>query len=455
MKNRKLIKDIAKVLLMVIITTLALSTVSCSLLPGIEPEQPDNKPQSKKFPEYADDREMLIGGWDSPLNTLEDIQIAKDMGLTHMFLGQNAAKRGTEAYEAALRLYEQVGLKVIVQTTNAFTSKNDPYDPTDYSQFPAVDFINYWDEPYYSTIDVVAELVKEHYEKYGNTGIGAYGNLLPNSATGAFEGHSFKEYVEKWTEEVLMLIPEEDRWLSIDLYPLEERNGQAYMRSNWLGCIEAAALQAKKSNAKVHFFLQATEHYNYRAVKEEDIRFQFYVNMAFGVQGFSYFTYGDSFLADFEHSCVSRDGSGTIHDTYYMAQTVNNEIKAFDHVYLNYEWQGTLPIIGKNNEGGYNTNFDGLTNSLETLDVCNRWDATEDALIGVFKDADGNDGLIVTNFTDPAYRIDNLVRFDFKDVTKIRVYRGGVAYDYEVLNNRFDLELAPGEGVFMILLSDR
>ena len=29
MKNRKLIKDIAKVLLMVIITTLALSTVSC------------------------------------------------------------------------------------------------------------------------------------------------------------------------------------------------------------------------------------------------------------------------------------------------------------------------------------------------------------------------------------------------------------------------------------------
>lgn len=407
--------------------------------------------QRKSLPEYEDDREMMIGGWDAPLSTVEDIQIAKDMGLTHIFLDEFHVKRGTEAYENALRLYEQVGLNVIVQTSNASRTETVIDDDTDYSLFPAVTHINYWDEPYYSTIDRVAELAAEHIEKYGD-GIMFFGNLYPNSSTSTFEGNSYKEYVRKWAEEVLEQFPEGKRYLSVDIYPLEERNGEPRIRSNWLGCIETVALQAKKSKAIAHFFIQSTKHYNYRAVKEEDIRFQFYVNMAFGVKAFSYFTYSDSVLADFDHSCVSRTESGRLHDTYYMAQTVNGEIKKFDHVYLNYEWQGTLPIIGKNNEDGYNLNFDGLSSSLETLEVCNRWDATEDALVGVFKDEDGNDGLIVTNFTDPALRKDNLVRFDFKDVSKLRVYRGGVAYDYEVVNNRFDLELEPGEGVFIILV---
>ena len=120
--------------------------------------------------------------------------------------------------------------------------------------------------------------------------------------------------------------------------------------------------------------------------------------------------------------------------------------------YLNYEWQGTLPILGKNNKEGYNLNFDGLSAPLETLEVAKRWGATEDALVGAFKDAQGNDALIVTNFTDPAYPVDNLVRFEFNDVSAVRIYRGGVARDYEVVNNRLDVELAPGEGVFIILV---
>lgn len=37
------------------------------------------------FPEYADDKQMMIGGWDSPMNTLEDYRMAKEMGLTTYF----------------------------------------------------------------------------------------------------------------------------------------------------------------------------------------------------------------------------------------------------------------------------------------------------------------------------------------------------------------------------------
>ena len=151
--KKKTIKKVAKFLAMMLMSTMIFSMVSCF-------------GNTKSFPEYEDDREMMIGGWDSPMNTLEDIQIAKDMGLTHMFLDQNHARRGTPEYEAALRLYEQVGLNVIVQTTNAFKNEGALNDNTDYSQFPSVDFINYWDEPYWSSMERVAELYAEHIAKY-------------------------------------------------------------------------------------------------------------------------------------------------------------------------------------------------------------------------------------------------------------------------------------------------
>lgn len=427
-------------------SAIILSMTSCFDFSFFEEEEE----RTNNFPVYIDDREMMIGGWDAPMNTLEDIQIAKDMGLTHIFLDQYHAKRGTQAYKDALKLYEQVGLKVIVQTSSGFDQEVPINDDTDYSEFPAVEFINYWDEPHYSTIDRVAELVQEHLDKYGDE-VKFYGNLLPNTSTQRFNGHSFKEYVQKWAEDVIEKLPEGQRVLSVDIYPLQEKNGQPVMKTSWLAGVETICLQAKKSNAIPHFFLLSTEHYSYRAINEEDIRFQFYVNMAFGAQAFSYFTYADSVLSDFEHAFVSRTKTGKVYDTYYMAQTVNNEIKNFDHVYLNYEWQGTLPIIGTNNESGKNANFDGLTAALTDLEVASRWDSTEDALVGVFKDGYGNDGLIVTNFTDPALSLDNLVRFEFNNVSKVRIYRGGIPYDYEVVNNRLDVELEPGEGVFIIL----
>ena len=100
--NKKIVKRIVKVLQVTLAATMILFAVGCS-------------EQEAAFPEYEDDREMMIGAWDSPMNTLEDIQLAKDMGLTHMFLDSVYAKRGTEAYEEALKLYEQVGLDVIVK----------------------------------------------------------------------------------------------------------------------------------------------------------------------------------------------------------------------------------------------------------------------------------------------------------------------------------------------------
>ena len=71
-------------------------------------------PANETYPEYEDNKSMWIGGWDVPMNTLEDYQMAKDMGLTHMFIDNMFAKKGTDAYVKQLQYCQQVGLKAIV-----------------------------------------------------------------------------------------------------------------------------------------------------------------------------------------------------------------------------------------------------------------------------------------------------------------------------------------------------
>ena len=113
---------------------------------------------------YQDDKEMMIGGWDAPINTLADYQLAKDMGLTFMFLDDLFVKRGTQAYFDVLGFCEQVGLKTIITLGNAATieyaAESWAADKTDYSQFSAVTAINYWDEPYFSNIERIGELAE-------------------------------------------------------------------------------------------------------------------------------------------------------------------------------------------------------------------------------------------------------------------------------------------------------
>ncbi len=405
------------------------------------------------FPVYEDNKEMMIGGWDAPINTFEDYKLAKDMGLTFMFLDELFVKRGTQAYTDVLNWCDQIGLKTIITVGNAANSEGAAEswkaDKTDYSKYPAVTAINYWDEPYFSNIARIAELTDEHIAKYGDK-IDIFANLYPNSATSTFEGHSYTEYVAEYVDKVLSKVGEGHRYLSADLYPLDKRNGQSVLRSNWLNCIETIAMQAKRVNAIPHFFIQATEHYTYRAVTEEDMRWQFYVYMTYGVKAFTYFTYRNSVLDDFSNSCVDEKQSCKVYPQYYMAQTVNQEMLAFDHVYLNFDWNGTMPIIGTENTDGYNLNFDGLTQPLTKVDALSFVTATQDTLVGQLKDQSGNDGLIVVNFTDPAYGLRDTVELTFESASKVRIYRKGVAKDYQVVDNKLEIELGVGEGVFMI-----
>lgn len=412
------------------------------------------------FPKYENNKVMLIGGWDDPKNTLEDYQLAKDMGLNLMFIAQSYAKLGTPEYINTLKFCENVGINAILSIGNGgehdYAKDSWKKDTTDYSQYPAVKAINYWDEPFYSSFDNLESYFQSHIEKYGDK-IAFYVNHFPNTAVGAFGGLSYAEFLREYANRFLAKQPIQNRILSADIYPLETKNGTNIIRSNWLNCIETLAVEGNRVNALTHFFILNTSHHTgeditYSEVFEEDLRFQFWVNMAFGIKAFSYFTYNDSFCKDFLNSCVRNDISCSPHEQYYRAKKVNEEIHAIENIYLSFTWNGTMPIYGTNNEEKKNGNFDGLNHALAKIDFLNNASASEDTLIGQFKDEKGNNGLVVTNFSDPHYKKSDKVVLQFRNASKARVFNKGQYQDYLIENNTFELTLEPGNGVFIIVI---
>ncbi len=414
-------------------------------------------PVKEEYPEYPDDKEMWIGGWDVPINTLEDYQMAKDMGLTHMFIDGVFAARGTDGYFEQLKHCEEVGLKAILgMDTSLDNSQNVPVDTYDYSGYPAVDMINLWDEPPIQQFPDVVERINAMKEVYAGKDMTLYVNMDPfNCAAQPSTLTTTEDYLNKFCDQVLSQIPGR-KILSTDIYPLLYTRGQYVISSMWLEHMSHYAQYARREGADFHMFIQSYSDVDRREItSREELTFQIYTDMAFGIKGFSYFTYRKSFLGGFGGGCVENDVSCTPTPVYYWAQEINREIQNFDHVYLAFDWEGVLPVEGSNQlaqDPTYRNNlFAGIANPLTELD-CGTVSGTEDTLIGQFKDAEGRDGLIVTNFTDPIYQLKDTVSFSFQDANRAMVYRRGERKIYEVKDNQLEITLSPGEGIFVIPL---
>ena len=147
--------------------------------------------------------------------------------------------------------------------------------------------------------------------------------------------------------------------------------------------------------------------------------------------------------------CVTRDDCATT-ELYGWAKELNAEIKKFDNVYLSFDWQGVYPVVGSENESGFVPAYDRLQSPLSSLSCASAVTATQDTLVGQFQDENGNDGLIVTNYSDPAVGLNDEVSITFQDANRALVYRNGERTVYVLQDGVLDLTLEAGEGVFVI-----
>ncbi|MDE6401071.1 MAG: hypothetical protein K2L54_00485, partial [Clostridiales bacterium] len=405
------------------------------------------------YPEWEDNQYMWIGGWDPPINTLEDYKMAKDMGLTHMFIDGVFAKKGTEAYLDQLRFCEQVGLKAIVGNDILLdNAEGREVDLTDYSVYPAVDMINVWDEPYVNSFGECAGMVEQLNDLYKGKDMTLYINANPanNISATAWEPTT-QSYLQKFYDQILSKVNGR-KIFTTDIYPLLEIRGVYALDTRWLNTMAVYANMAKQYDGEFHMFIQ-----NYRisitreTLSRKDFTFQIYTDMAFGINGFSYFTYRKSFIEEFGGGCVDNQTSCTPTASYEWAKEVNAEISAFDHVYLSFDWDGAMSVKGTYNledDEEYENSSFGFYKELTELKCASKVTATQDTVIGQFQDDEGRDALIITNFTLPTDDVDDRVTIDFKDCNRAMVWENGVQKVYEVKNNKLTLDIPSGEGVF-------
>lgn len=413
-------------------------------------------------PTYADDAEMRLSAYVSP--TIEEgFDDYKAAGFTTL-ISEKIAAYGSDNFDEYMNLAAKKGLDVIVQSDNlnAMLLGLNAMDP-DLLQAMSNDLAKYnnfrgllmCDEPTINHLNSYTQVT--NVLKLLNPNIDFLTSCLPTytpdeSLISTNNSLSFDEKYSAYANAYGNLLGD----FTYDFYPFKHSYKQVlgykydekdYMRSDWFKNLTLAAANAKgkyTTGITVQSYseaINAKDHY--RDVTKADISFQVYSALAYGMKSINYFTYGEHWDPNVgTTSSMIYDGQKT--DIYYAVQSVNNEIKAFDNVLLNFNWQGTIGITG--------TNSDKIMNYVDAYSSKRISNATasNDAIIGCLKDSKGYDGFMLVNSTDPSDNVTETISVTFKNADHAKVYINGVENIVELSNGTFSATLAPGQGIFVI-----
>ena len=192
----------------------------------------------------------------------------------------------------------------------------------------------------------------------------------------------------------------------------------------------------------------------FRTTSYEDIRYQVYSSLAFGVRRIGYFTfwqhYNEGDAEVFPTSMVVYDEaeeSGYRKTSMYDAvKKVNEQIKAFDHVFLRFNWKGCR-VVKKSDD--YNIQ---LVNGGYEQGMLKEVSAVRDALVGCFENPeDGREGYWIVNAHNPYFYEWNKVKLCFAGASHIQYYRAGRECCAQLEDDgSFSIRLGAGEGIFII-----
>lgn len=185
----------------------------------------------------------------------------------------------------------------------------------------------------------------------------------------------------------------------------------------------------------------------------EEIRFQVYSAMAFGMMKLGYFTfwqhYHEGTNETFPKAMVNYEPSAPNGyrptEIYYAVKEVNQEIRAIDHIFMHYKWQG-CKVIAKSREKNTRLVKGGYDKGCITKMSANR-----DLLVGCFtRDTDNTEGYWIVNAQNPYQYEMNDVSITFEGADRVVYYRAGREYDKALKDGIFEIRLGVGEGVFAV-----
>ncbi len=361
----------------------------------------------------------------------------------------------------ALNACDANELKAIIMIDNNHEEGWEPYSfldnaTIDYKQYPAFHGYYCFDEPNRTQFDWVANEMERWEES-------EYKDYLFMLTMMCGDGTSDMDtFLTEYCEKVLK--HNDDKILQYDNYPMWvdiTDKKLPYINQDVLISLESMARYAKKYDAKLYPFLQTTEYSNGGArgmQSVSDARFQVAMYLAYGAKGFPCFTYVSMPNAGFGDAMIEADG--TIYPTYYYVQEVFHELFDWENVYMDFEWNGTMTLLGQNRSqyGSQDeSHITQLAYSLEKHDRIKEVKNENDLLIGTFEDSNGYDGFLITSYTDPYYRKSNEIEIEFNETSKAVIYYNGelITTDeaetyYALQDGKLVWELEAGDYLFVI-----
>ena len=426
-------------------------------------------------PVFDDDKTMQIGAWVSPSTekdefgnykyiTLEQYQRIKDAGINVIYaLYEHIDMNATML---ALDLAEQVGIEYYVRDGRIAGLFQDIFDNQgnviqseyeadldiflnaidDYSDHPAFKGNLIYDEPsadLYPWLGFYNEVYQEYLPDKD-----FYVNLFPTYAGLSARGdRDYDDYIQEYIDIV------KPKFVSYDHYPFMLFYDKSVITDDYLLNMEIISQKSHDANLPFMLFLQSVGYTNVtgtqrRDITENDLRFQIGVSMAYGTQGIQHFTYWtptDGSIESFGDAFITRDGEMT--DTYHAGKIVNKEVLDFDHVYLDFEWQGVMTYA--KDPDFPNVNF-RMINSETEHDAIDSISATEDLLIGYFENEDELDAFMIVNYTDPSVNLSNEIEIDFEDATYAMIYIDGHEEIIKLNRGKLNITLDSGSYAFVI-----
>lgn len=278
---------------------------------------------------------------------------------------------------------------------------------------------------------------------------------------------AYKNYVRTVAEETGTFV--------YDHYPLfvdyrDPDNVVTLMEEDYYQNMEIVAQLAKEMQFPAGLVVQAgswgtrgqeKETCHPRKIKTKaDIGFQVYSGLAYGMKSIGYYPYMVHYV-DYtscthysamleypqkEDGTPDPEGEPVKTPAYYAVKEVNEEIKKFDHVFLKFNWEGTMVVLPEGNEPSDIISHVEEYHSPRIIQAS----ASEETIIGCQKDDKGYDGFMIVNVTDPAKKTKDTIKIQFVDATSALCYIRGEEQILPLHDGIVEYTLEEGQGIFVI-----
>ena len=263
------------------------------------------------------------------------------------------------------------------------------------------------------------------------------------------------EIFRKYTSDYINTIDTD--YICVDIYPYHatlDRDGNEVKTTS--GCyvrnLDILAEACRETNRDLWVITQAAgETKNGLADSEKprycdeksDISQQAYACLSFGAKAIIHGLFSNMGWWDVDSHMIGSSGEPT--ETYYAAQQVDFDLKAFSAIYGQYQYSSTY-MVNPARVAGRGRGPRAVTKAEDKAKIV----SSNGLLVGAFRGENGGKAYVITNMEELNDQTTARASFFVPQGTIATVYQGGAQKAFSG-GHYIDLTLAPGEGVFLTL----